>query len=127
MVSVIQLADRHLQDLRVGLFQPFRFRGLLQGREHLDQVRLAQVKPVLEKGVLFYGQEVVVNEPGVTELDRQGRLLFPVRVDAEPVGFSDLIATATGNFALRQAISQPFSDHEDLPAGAPAFERPAAG
>lgn len=118
LVSRIQLVKRTLQDLRIALFQPAVRLGLLQLPEHHLHLFLAQGALMLKPGLFLQGQEIVIGEAGVTELDRQVGLLLLTAIDAVFVADVGDITAAAGDGSGQEALGELLGEGLFAAAGA---------
>jgi hypothetical protein len=95
LVGRIQISKRKLQNLRISLIEPFKLVGLLQVFQHHLHIFFTQIEAVLKPGLLFDGQEVIIDKSGVSELDSKRRFLFAGGVDAESVADASKGAATT--------------------------------
>lgn len=106
LVSRIQLIKRALQNLRIPLAQPAVRLGLLQLLEHHLHVFFAQAELMLEPSLFLQGQEMVIGEAGVAELDGQVVLLLLIGIDAELVTNVGHITAAAGDSPGEEAFGE---------------------
>lgn len=80
--GAVKVFERLLQHLSSSLFKPRRGAKFLEQGKHLAQVIVVNTFAIFGIVGLSSSQPPIVNETGMAELNRQGRLLFGIRIDA---------------------------------------------
>ncbi len=107
-VSRIQLVQRTLKHLRIALVQPAMLLGLFQLFQDDLHIFFAEGQTVLKPGLLFEGQEMVIDKAGLSKLDGQLVLLDFVGVDAKAVADPGQVAATTADCPGQEPLAEAF-------------------
>lgn len=125
-VSPIELVERTLKHLRIALVQPGVRLSLLQLFQHHLHISFVQREAMLKPGILFEGQEMVVDKAGLSKLDGQLALLRFSGVDPKAVADPGQVTATTGDCPGQEPLREAFGKDLGSAAGAHTLD-PALG